>query len=75
MTQIYDINFYPSGDMTLVSNSKDEYSYKASTRSLDASLRHSPQLPTIVLALLVAELSDKVDALRYEIDVLKAREA
>jgi hypothetical protein len=75
MTQIDDIKFYPSGDMTLVSSSKDEYSYKASTRSLDTSLRHSPQLPTIVLSLLVAELSDQVAALRCEIDVLKAREA
>jgi hypothetical protein len=75
MTQIDDIRFYPSGDMALVSNSKDEYSYKASTRSLDTSLRHHPQLPTAVLALLVAELSDKVEGLRYEIDVLKAREA
>jgi uncharacterized small protein (DUF1192 family) len=75
MTQIDDITFYPSGDMGLVSDSKYEYSYKASTRSLDTSLRHSPQLPTIVLALLVAELSDKVDALRNEIDVLKARQA
>ena len=75
MTQIDDIKFYPSGDMALVSDSKYEYSYKASTRSLDPSLRHSPQLPTIVLSLLVAELSDQVAALRCEIDVLKAREA
>jgi len=75
MTQIDDIKFYPSGDMTLVSNSKYEYSYKAFTRSLDPSLCHNPQLPTAVLALLVAELSDKVDALRNEIDVLKARQA
>jgi hypothetical protein len=75
MTQIDDIKFYPSGDMTLVSDSKYEYSYKAFTRSLDPSLCHNPQLPTIVLSLLVAELSDQVAALRYEIDVLKAREA
>ena len=75
MKQIDDIKFYPSGDMALVSDSKEEYSYKASTRSLDTSLRHYPQLPTAVLALLVAELSDQVAALRCEIDVLKAREA
>ena len=75
MKKIDDVTFHPSGRMALVSDSKDEYSYKAFAYSIDATLHQNPQLPTIVLSLLVAELNDKVDGLRHEIDALKAREA
>ena len=75
MTPITDISFYPNGRMTLLNEGAYKYSYETEAYGLDTTLHQSPQLPTIVLSLLVAELSDKVTALSYEIEALKARNA
>lgn len=70
MKLIETINFHPGGDITLIDDSGEKRTYTSSGYCLEGAYR-GDIFPVMVLAIVVADLSDQLKQLRDEIDQLK----
>jgi len=71
MITIENITFRPNGDIELYSDTGRQYSFPRKQFEIDQAF--NPNLPSMALAIAVAELIDTVANLQNQIDELKQR--